>query len=89
MPQDIRYSDGSTVKNAVIVVWPDYGSGSAGKRWRAFWADSPSGSTGSPVIGRCSPGGCHKTAKAAALEAVRFHPGESVWLGGDNPRRIV
>jgi hypothetical protein len=54
MPRDISYSDGSTVKAAVVVVWDDLGVERAGY-FRAFWADSPDGTTGSPVIGYCTP----------------------------------
>ena len=55
MPRDISYSDGSTVKNAVVVVWEDLHEERAGF-YRAFWADGPEGTCGSPVL-RVLPGG--------------------------------
>lgn len=81
MPQDIQYSDGSTVKNAVIVVWEDLNNERPGY-YRAFWAATPTATTGCPVIGYCSPGGSHKTIKAVAQEALRLHPGETVYRNG-------
>lgn len=81
MPRDISYSDGSTVKDAVIVVWEDNHNERAGY-FRAFWSDSPDGTTGSPVIGYCSPGGSHRTIKAVAAEVLRLYPGETVYRNG-------
>ena len=81
MPKDISYSDGSVVKNAVIVVWEDLHNERSGY-FRAFWAATPEATTGSPVIGYCSPGGSHRTIKAVAAEARRYHPGETVYRNG-------
>lgn len=82
MPRDISYSNGRTVYNAVIVVWEDYHTSARGVWYRAYWTNGPDGTTGSPVIGYCSPGGSHRTIKAAALEAQRFYPGETVYRNG-------
>ncbi len=82
MPQDIHYSDGRTVKQAVPVVWEDYSHERRGIWYRAFWADGPDGTTGSPVIGYCSPGGSHRTIKAVAAEVQRYYPGETVYRNG-------
>lgn len=81
MPKDISYSDGKTVKGAVIVVWEDLHTERSGY-FRAFWSDSPEGTTGSPVIGYCSPGGSHRTVKAVAAEVRRLYPGEPVYRNG-------
>lgn len=81
MPQDIHYSDGSVVKDAVIVVWEDNHNERSGY-FRAFWSNSPEGTTGSPVIGYCSPGGSHRTIKAVAREVRRYHPNETVYRNG-------
>lgn len=79
--KDISYSNGSIVKNAVIVIWDDLHAEGSGF-FRAFWTDSPDGSIGSPVIGYCSPGGSHKTCRDAAREALRFYPGETIYRNG-------
>lgn len=81
MPRDISYSDGSTVRNAVVVVWDDLHNERAGY-FRAFWAATPDASTGSPVIGYCSPGGSHRTIRAVAREVQKYHPGETVYRNG-------
>jgi hypothetical protein len=78
---DIHYSDGRTVRGAVVVIWEDNNNERAGF-FRAFWAPSPDATTGSPVVGYCSPGGSHRTIRAAAREAVRLHPGETVYRNG-------
>ena len=85
MPRDISYSDGSTVTGAVVVVWDDLHEERAGF-YRAFWADGPNGTSGSPVIGYCSPGGSHRTIKAVAREVRRYYPGETVYRNGREVR---
>lgn len=79
--QDITYSDGRVVKNAVVVVWEDNHNEKSGF-FRAFWSDSPNGSVGSPVIGYCSAGGSHKTIKAVAAEVRRLYPQETIYHNG-------
>lgn len=79
--KDISYSNGSIVKNAVVVIWRDLHTERSGF-FRAFWSDSPNGTSGYPVIGYCSPGGSHKTCKAVAREILRFYPGETVYRNG-------
>lgn len=81
---DIHYSNGSTVTNAVIQIWEDNHTERVGY-YRAFWCASPEASTGSPVIGCCSPGGSHRTIKAVMREALRLYPGSEVYRNG---RRI-
>lgn len=64
---DISYSDGRTVKGAIIQIWDDLHTERSGY-YRAYWCESPEATTGSPVIGYCSPRGPHRTIKAAAQE---------------------
>ena len=81
MPQEINYSDGSSVEAAVPVVWEDLHEERSGF-YRAFWADGPEGTTGSPVFGYCDSRGSHRTIKAVAAEVQRFYPGETVYRNG-------
>ena len=74
MPRDISYSDGSTVKNAVVVVWEDLHEERAGF-YRAFWADGPEGTCGSPVLGYCQAGGSPGAGRKTDLEAQRTNGG--------------
>lgn len=78
---NVSYSDGSTVVNAVIQIWDDWHT-EGRNMFRAFWCASPDATTGSPVVGYCSPGGCHKTISAAAAEARRLYPGERIFRNG-------
>jgi hypothetical protein len=70
---DINYSDGSVVKDAVIQIWEDNHTERSGY-FRAFWCASAEATTGSPVIGYCSPGGSHRTIRATVGEAKRYAP---------------
>lgn len=81
MPRDISYSDGRMVPQCVVVVWDDYHTERSGY-YRAFWAASPDATSGSPVIGYCSPGGSHRTIRAVAREVHRYYPGETVYRNG-------
>lgn len=81
MGRDITYSDGSIVRNAVVVVWDDLHCERSGY-YRAFWAASPDATSGSPVIGYCSPGGSHRTIRAVVAEVRRYYPGETVYRNG-------
>ena len=81
MPRNIQYSDGSVVKAAVVVVWDDLHEERSGY-YRAFWAAHPDATSGSPVIGYCSPGGSHRTIRAVAAEVRRYYPGEVVYRNG-------
>lgn len=78
---DISYSNGLTVKDAVVVVWDDWHTERSGY-FRAFWAATPDGTTGSPVVGYCSAGGSHRTIGAVAREVQRYHPGQLVYRNG-------
>lgn len=78
---DISYSDGSVIRNAVIIIWDDLHNERAGY-FRAFWASSPYATAGSPVIGYCSPGGSHRTISAVVREIRQLHPGEHIYRNG-------
>lgn len=82
MPQDIHYSDGSTVPAAVPVIWKDYSVEARGTWYRAYWVNGPHGTSGCPVIGYCSPGGSHQSVKAVAAEVLKYYPGETVYFNG-------
>lgn len=77
----VSYSDGKTVENAVIAIWDDLHNERAGF-YRAFWVAEPNGTTGSPVIGYCSPGGSHRTIRAAAAEVRRLYPSDPIYRNG-------
>lgn len=76
--QDIHYSDGRVVPS-VICIWDHCHYGG---KYRAFWCASPDATTGSPVIGYCSPGGEHDSVTACAEEVWRYHPGETIYRNG-------
>lgn len=77
----IQYSDGSCVHNPVIQIWDDANAERAGF-YRAFWCAGPDADGGSPVFGYCSPGGSHRTVRAAAAEARRVYPGAAIYRNG-------
>lgn len=84
MARIVSYSDGRAIRS-VIEIW-DEQHGRAGN-FRAFWVECdtnghPIGSTGSPVVGYCSPGGTHRTVRAAVADAKRRYPQDSVWRNG-------
>lgn len=81
MPQTIHYSDGSTVKDCVVQIWDDNHTERAGC-YRAFWCASPVATSGSPVIGYCSPGGSHQTIRQVVAEVRRYHPNERCYRNG-------
>jgi hypothetical protein len=80
--RDISYSDGTTVKGAVVAIWDDLGSQARGPRYRAFWVTAPDAQTGSPVIGYASAGGSHRTIRAVVAEVQRLYPGEICYRNG-------
>ena len=53
-----------------IQIWDDWHVGRSGF-FRAFVTDGAETSIGCPLIGYCSPGGSHRTIRAAAAEARR------------------
>ena len=77
----LRGFDRSRVNPAVIVIWEDLHNERSGY-FRAFWSDSPDGTTGSPVIGLSTGGGSHRTIRAVVEEARRLHPGEPIYRNG-------
>lgn len=77
----VEYSDGSVVQNAVVQVWDDLHTERSGY-FRAFFCASPTATTGSTVIGYCSPGGSRRTIKAVASEVRRLHPWVKVYRNG-------
>ena len=80
-PETIFYSDGSKVNAPVVQIWDDLHTERAGY-YRAFWCASPEASTGSPVIGYCSPGGSQRTIKATANEVRRLYPDAPIYRNG-------
>ena len=78
---NITYSNGRAVKNAAICIWDDLHNWRSGY-FRAFWTAGPDATTGSPVIGYCSPGGSHRTIRAAAAEVGRLYPGIPIYRNG-------
>lgn len=84
MPKTCHYSDGSTVENAVVVVWECHHTESRRTMYRAFWAASPDADTGSPVIGYCSPGGSWPTIRQVVNEVRKLygHANEPCYRNG-------
>lgn len=80
-PDKITYSDGSIVPNPVIQIWDDLHEERSGF-FRAFWCASPEASSGSPVIGYCSPGGSHRKIKDVAWEAWSMYPDAKIYRNG-------
>ena len=78
---DISYSSGAVVRNAVVQVWDDNHTERSGY-YRAFWCDGPHATSGSPVIGYCSPGGSHRTIRAVVAEVRRLYPGQVIYRNG-------
>lgn len=50
--------------------------------YRAYIASKPDSTVVCPMIGYASPGGSHRTIKAAALEARRMHPNAPIYRNG-------
>lgn len=65
----------------IIQIWEDLNTERSG-HFRAFWCESADSDSGSPVIGYCSPGGTHKTIRAAAWEARRLNPRTPIYRFG-------
>ena len=78
---DIRYSDGSIVKDAVVQIWDDSSVERPGF-YRAFWAASPTATTGSTVIGYASSSGSHRSVRAAVSEIRHLYPGIKIYRNG-------
>ena len=78
---DISYSNGAVVRNAVIQVWDDSHTERSGY-FRAFWCDGPDATTGSPVVGYCSPGGSHRTIRAVVAEVRRLGYSDPIYRNG-------
>jgi hypothetical protein len=78
---DISYSDGTTIKNAVIQVWDDLSAPRSG-RFRAFWCADKDTGTGCPVVGYCSPGGSHRTIRACVAEVRRLGHKDPIYRNG-------
>jgi hypothetical protein len=58
------------VKDCHIEIWDDMHAERAGF-YRAYFVE-PGGTTGSPVVGYCSPGGSHRTIRATVAECRRM-----------------
>lgn len=82
----IKYNDGRTVNDAVIAIWEDLNT-ERPDCFRAFWvSESSDMTTGSPVVGYCSPGGSYRTIRETVADALRRYPGTPVYRNG---RRIA
>ncbi len=66
---------------AFLCIWDDMHNERPGY-FRAFWADSPTSTIGSPAIGYCEAGGSHKTIKACVAEIRKRHPDEPIYRRG-------
>jgi hypothetical protein len=75
---DLTYSDKSTVKNAVAVIWDDNHQERSGF-FRAFWCAKPDSSSGSPVFGYCDSKGSYRTIRQVVPEFKRYYPGERIF----------
>ena len=71
----------STVDNPVIQIWDDLHTERSGY-YRAFWCAGPDATTGSTVIGYCSPGGSHPTVRATVAEVRKLHPDTKIYRNG-------
>ena len=85
-PEKIYYSDGHVVLAPVVQIWDDLHTEARGNWYRAFWCASSVADTGYPVIGYCSPGGSHRTIKAAAQEVRRIYSGAKIYRNGKEVR---
>lgn len=79
--REIYYSDGSTITDPVIQIWEDLHEERAGF-YRAFWSASPDATSGSPIVGYCSPGGSHRTVRAVVAEARALYPDAEIYRNG-------
>jgi hypothetical protein len=86
MSKPITYSDGSIVENPVVQIWSDLHTERSGY-YRAFWCASPEATSGSPVIGYCSPGGSHRTIAACAMEVWKYHHDARIYRNGREIKR--
>ena len=82
---EIHYSDGSTITDPVIQIWEDFHEERAGF-YRAFWSASPDTTSGSPIVGYCSPGGSFRTIRATASDARRRYPDVKIYRNGKELR---
>lgn len=82
---DVSYNTGTVVRGAVVQIWDDLHNERPGY-YRAYWCADKSATTGSPVVGYCSPGGSHRTIRATAAEVGRLYPGEEIYRNG---RRVT
>lgn len=74
--KSISYSN-----DPVIQIWEDLHTERSGY-YRAFWCADSTGSTGSPIIGYCSPGGSHRTIRATVAEVRRMYPDARIYRDG-------
>lgn len=66
---------------SVVQIWNDANNPRPGF-FRAYWCDSPTATTGSPVFGLASSGGSQRTIKAAVAEVRRYYPAERCYRNG-------
>lgn len=77
----IEYSNGKVTDPAVIQIWEDNHSERHGF-FRAFWCSGPDATTGSPVVGYCSPGGSHQTISATIAECRKLGYSDAIYRNG-------
>ncbi len=71
----------TNTKPCVIQIWDDLHNERPGF-YRAFWCHDSEDSTGSPVVGYCSPGGTHRTIRAAIAECRYLGYTDPVYRNG-------
>lgn len=79
--QPIHYSNGRTIEHPVVQVWDDLHEERSGF-YRAFWCAGPDATTGSPVIGYCSPGGSYNRIWRVCAEVWRMYPEARIYRNG-------
>ena len=77
----VSYTNGKVVDPAVIDIWEDLGSERPGM-FRAFWVDGPNATSGSPVVGYCSPGGSHRTIREVIAECRKLGHTDPIYRKG-------
>lgn len=67
--------------NNIVQIWEDRHTEQNGY-FRAFWCVDVDSTSGSPVIGYCSPGGSHRTVKRVAQEVRRMYSDVLIYRNG-------
>lgn len=77
----VQYTNGLVLDPACAVIWEDLHCERSGF-YRAYWGDGPDATSGSPVVGYCSPGGSHRLIRQVVAEFRRMYPGEPIYRNG-------